>query len=79
MRQIEACKKGDVRQVEMLVKQVNLETSDDSSQTPLHWACGDGHFDVVNLLIEKEADKKAKNKIGRTLCFAFWHGQLDVV
>jgi ankyrin repeat protein len=34
--------------------------------TPLHWACKNGHVEVVKALLEKGADLHAKTNLGET-------------
>lgn len=43
--------------------------TDDSKQTPLHWAALRGQIDVVKFLIEKKAHINSKDLIGRTPLF----------
>ncbi len=53
---------------------------DAEKQTPLHWASGKGHVEVVKLLLEKGADLIAANSSGWTpLHWASENGHVEVV
>jgi ankyrin repeat protein len=64
-----AAEKGDLAGVQAeLDKGVDVDEGDDSwpEMTPLHYAVGEGHTEVVELLIANGADVSAKDNIGRT-------------
>ena len=50
----------------LLDKGAELETKDDSSQTPLSWAARNGHEAVVRLLLNNGADIGIENRSGWT-------------
>jgi ankyrin repeat protein len=43
-----------------------INYADDANLTLLHWACANGHLEVVKFLVENGADIEAKDKSGRT-------------
>jgi ankyrin repeat protein len=47
----------------LLDKNVNVESVDDSGQTSLSWAAGNGHEGVAKLLLDKNADIESKVNI----------------
>src|SRR5277367_3471576 len=50
------------------------------SATPLNWAAGNGHVEVVKLLLNARANIEAANKYGQTpLHRAAWDGHVEVV
>ena len=58
----EAAKKGNVSDAqEALDAGADVNAKDDHQMTPLHWAAGFGHTDVVRLLIKKVADINAED------------------
>ena len=62
-----AAEKGDLAGVQAeLDKGVDVDEGDDSwpEMTPLHYAVGEGHTEVVELLIANGADVNAKDGIG---------------
>ncbi len=65
---LEAVKTGDLKRVHKLIEEdpdvVHARTQDWG--TPLHVAIQAGHYDIVELLIEKGADVNAKNVHGNT-------------
>ncbi len=61
------CESGDYRNAEILLKSgADLRRADIYGDTPLHIAAAKGHADIVRLLIENGADKKIRNKNGKT-------------
>ena len=53
---------------------------DPNGMTPMMWAAGKGHTDIVEYLISKGADVNTANYSGRTaLHHAAFYGHLDVV
>ena len=51
----------------------------DDGAAPLHWACQEGHAEVVMALLEKGADVDAKNNDGYTpLHCVCWNGHHDI-
>jgi ankyrin repeat protein len=72
---------GDVEKVKALLQSdPNLVFDRDNyDTTPLHWAAGQGHKDVVELLLANRAAVNAKNKYGDTpLHFAATGGYQDI-
>lgn len=67
-----ACQRNVLKVVKVFEVQQNLEkvleAQTQDSNTPLHIACmnGDKSLDIVNFLIEKNANVHAKNKNGKT-------------
>ena len=56
-----------LKEIERLIALgVCVDAKDRTGNTPLHWASGNGHADVVKLLINAGADINAKNKDGDT-------------
>ena len=47
-------------------KPADVNTKDEKGYTPLHYACRDGHLDLVRLLLEARADVEARNKDNET-------------
>jgi hypothetical protein len=70
----------DVTKV-FLEKGADVNSTDNISNTPLHWAAENGHLDVVKYLVEeKGADGKAADKNGNTpLHWAARYDHWDVV
>lgn len=50
----------------LLEKGAELETKDNSGQTPLPWAAQSGHEDAVRLLLERGAELERKDHYSRT-------------
>jgi ankyrin repeat protein len=72
-----ASKRGDLEAVKGLLAQtdVDINSRDGSSKTPLHAAAEEGRLNVVKFLVENGADKGAKNNEDRTpLHFAAENG-----
>ncbi|KAF9767710.1 hypothetical protein IL306_015085 [Fusarium sp. DS 682] len=59
---------GHVAIVEFLLQHTALDPSstDENSWTPLHWACRNGHAEVVKALLSRGANIDARDNIGRT-------------
>ncbi|HHL3493393.1 TPA: Dot/Icm T4SS effector AnkF/LegA14/Ceg31 [Legionella pneumophila] len=55
---IQAAKKGDFELVKIIIKHRPdlLESKDSFQQTPLLWACANGHVDIVEYLMDSGAD-----------------------
>ena len=47
-----------------LDKGVDVNVKGSHEETPLHWAAGGGHKEIVELLVNNGADVNAKNKWG---------------
>ena len=81
---IPACRDGDLVKVKYLVevKHVDPKLCKDSENgnTPLHWASGYGHLDIVKYLAEEQqCDVECMNKCGSTpLHGAAQGGRLDL-
>ncbi|KAJ0966727.1 hypothetical protein J5N97_023644 [Dioscorea zingiberensis] len=45
---------------------VSINLRDSEGRTPLHWAVDRGHFDVVEILLRRNADVNAKDNEGQT-------------
>lgn len=63
---INAAEKGDIKEVEKLLSSGADMEDGMAGNTPLMFAVGRGHANVVKLLIEKGADVNAKNSQGHT-------------
>jgi ankyrin repeat protein len=50
----------------LIASGANVDAANDSSFTPLHWAAGNGHGDVVALLIDAGADRTRRSSDGAT-------------
>ena len=79
---IYAAVEGDLKKVEAFLNEgakVNAK-GQESNRTALMWASLRGHFDVVRLLLEKNADVNARDDNGETaLLSASGKGGIDVV
>ena len=57
-----AAEAGDIKRLISTLEYVqNIDFKDDQKQTALHKAAGNGHEDIVQLLLEKGASIKAKD------------------
>jgi len=64
----------------LLDKGAELETKDDSSQTPLSWAARNGHEAIVKLLLDKGAELETKDDSSQTpLSWAAENGHEAIV
>jgi len=65
------CANGHVSTTKLLLQRGAAHTTNRSGNTPLHWAAGAGHSEIVKILLENERlkpdmDVLAKNKFGRS-------------
>ena len=59
---------------------VNISEKNEEGYAALHYAAGNGHVDVVKLLLKRGAAVHSKSNAGSTpLCLAARYGHLDVV
>ena len=64
---LNAAKHGNKAKVEKLISDgVNKDVKGENDFTPLHFAVWNGHINVINFLIGKNADVNAKDYWGRT-------------
>lgn len=79
---LNAAKNGnDAELVKALEEKADVNTVDEYGNTPLHWATENGHAQIVNRLIEAEADmNKTNNRNGETpLMLAAARGHLMAI
>jgi len=80
---IEACKNGFFPKVKRLVNDKlisDLNFTDNSGWTPLHYASIRGNYDIAEFLIEKGADINSKYNDGWTpLHYASYRGYIEIV
>ncbi|MBQ3024181.1 MAG: ankyrin repeat domain-containing protein [Spirochaetaceae bacterium] len=79
---IRACEKGDLSKAKELLSQgADIEARDGSDrQTALVFASNRGHFDVVKMLLDRNANINAQDDKGWTaLSEASYRGHLDIV
>jgi hypothetical protein len=79
---LQAAKVGDVAEVRKVVALgVNVDERDADGDTALHWAAGNGHVEVLQVLVvELGADKEAKTANGQTaLHWAVVNGHMEVM
>ena len=78
-----ACKSGDIKTVEKILSRKNVDINAREKQygsRPLHWAAGQGHLEIVDLLLQKGADINATDNDNITpLHVAVGKKQKDVV
>src|ERR1035437_9036410 len=73
--------KGTYQVVEfLLTNKADVSARDDGSNTPLHWAAGNGYLDMAKLLLAVKAEVDAKNNFGDTpLAMAASADRIDMV
>lgn len=62
---ITLCSNGDKENIKKVIKHININTGDYDKRTGLHLAASEGHIDVVELLIENNAEI-TKDRWGNT-------------
>ena len=76
----EACKEGDLPTAKRLVTPQRVRRADEDGRQPLHWACREGHLEVVKWLHTQGVDLNAKTNFGVTpLSYAQMCGSTAVV
>jgi hypothetical protein len=78
---LRAAKFGDTKLLEKALKEeACLETTDVVKlATPLYWAARNGRLEVIKILVDRGAEKEARNRYGITpLHVACMHERLDV-
>ena len=76
----DAAHKGNIEAVKQHLAAGTDVNANDTGLTPLHYAAGEGHKELVELLIVKGADVSAKNKFGETpLHWAAGEGHKELV
>ena len=72
-KMIEACKSGETKVVQLLLKcsnseEIGLNTKDEFGCTPFMWACENGHKDIVKLLLDhsERIELNARDNDGKT-------------
>lgn len=75
-----AAKKGDVKELKKLLKEINPNIRNKEGETPLHIVAGRSHLEAVKLLLDHGADPNAQTIHGKTSLHeaARW-GRVDVV
>jgi ankyrin len=64
---INAARLGDVAKVDKFLSDgMDINAKNRSGNTALMEACASGHLDVINLLLDRQADPAIKNNIGET-------------
>ena len=77
-----ACREGDLEQLRALVEQngSDLDARDTYGRTAMHWACEEGHLEVLQYLIQCGADIRIPDGVARTpMHWACFGGHLDCV
>lgn len=62
----DAAKKGDLAQVQELLDAKIINLADEKGYTALSWAARRGHVDVVQCLLDNQADVNSQNTAGET-------------
>ena len=75
-----AARNGIIEPLETAIKEgADVNGTDDTDWTPLHWSARNGHLEVARALIEKGADVNAKEDEGSTpLHYSALNGSLQV-
>lgn len=61
-----AASRGDVRAVDILLRNgLDANMRGDMGNTPLHYACRNGHLDICKLLVASGASELIQNDFGR--------------
>ncbi len=63
---INAAADGDLDFIKSITKDVNLSCKDYDSRTPIHLAAGEGHYDIVEYLIDNNVEFEVKDRWGTT-------------
>ena len=72
---LDAIRRGNLSEVKKWMKKVSVDATNSSGQTPLHLACVEGHFSVVQYLVEKKkANPDARDRDGWTPLHCACHG-----
>jgi glutaminase len=62
-----ACMEGDINTIKrMITSGYNMNTGDYDKRTGLHIAAAEGHYDIVQLLLENGAQTIVKDRWGNT-------------
>ena len=74
---------GTVKAMQIILnfykEKIDINISDITGATPLHYACSGGYIDVVKLLIKFGADINTTRSGSTPLYLAILHGHLDLV
>jgi ankyrin repeat protein len=64
----DAVLKGDLNKVRAIIESEpnSINTADEGGQTPLHYASGEGHIDIVRFLVSKGVDVNVRDDEGDT-------------
>lgn len=75
-----ACERGDLSLVKSLTFKVNVNEKNENGYSGLALAVRNGHLDVVEALIDEEADINSVNEAGQSILFlACWHNREELV